>query len=157
MDTPILDMIFSRPLFRALIRLPAALSSATPSSTPRRAMFWTVSTARYGSTAEAPKPMSRAMWWHSRASPDSTIRPTRVRVFSRIRWWWMAPVSSSEGIGASSGSGAVGSPLAAMPRSDSTSRRAPFRIASEASAEISVSRCRRASPPPATRYRPSIP
>jgi hypothetical protein len=53
-DTPILDMIFSTPLFSALIRLLAALSSVMPSSTPRRAMSWTVSMARYGSTAEAP-------------------------------------------------------------------------------------------------------
>jgi hypothetical protein len=45
--------------------------------------------------------MSSAMWWHSRASPDSTISPARVRVRSRIRWWCTAPVSSSDGIGAS--------------------------------------------------------
>ncbi len=32
------------------------------------------------------------MWWVSRASPDSTMRPTLVRVFSLIRWWCTAPV-----------------------------------------------------------------
>ena len=52
--------------------------------------------------APAPKPSSRAKWCTSRASPVSTTRPTWVRVFSRIRWWWTAEVSSSDGMGASS-------------------------------------------------------
>ena len=42
------------------------------------------------------------MWCTSRASPDSTTRPTRVRVFWRTRWWWTADTSSSDGMGASS-------------------------------------------------------
>ena len=54
MDTPILDMIFSRPLPSALIRFAAAFFADTPSSTPRRTMSWTVSRARYGLTAAAP-------------------------------------------------------------------------------------------------------
>src|SRR6266498_861983 len=40
------------------------------------------------------------MWWHSRASPLSTIRPVLARVLALIRWWCTAPASSSDGIGA---------------------------------------------------------
>ena len=46
-------------------------------------------------------PSSRQKWCTSRASPVSTMRPTWVRVFSRIRWWCTAAVNSSDGIGAS--------------------------------------------------------
>ena len=42
------------------------------------------------------------MWCTSRASPVSTTSPTCVRVFSRMRWWCTAEVSSSDGIGAHS-------------------------------------------------------
>ena len=87
MDTPILDMILSSPLPSALIRLAAALAADRFSSSPRRTMSCTDSSARYGLTAAAPYPMSSAMWWASRASPHSTTRPTLVRVRSRIRWW----------------------------------------------------------------------
>ena len=99
-DTPILDMIFSSPLPSALIRLAAACRVVIPSSAPLRTRSSTDSMARYGQTQEAPYPISRAMWWHSRASAASTIRPTLVRVRSLIRWWCTAPVSSSDGIGA---------------------------------------------------------
>ena len=54
MDTPILDMIFSRPLPSALMRFAAALSAETFSSTPRRTMSCTDSSARYGLTRAAP-------------------------------------------------------------------------------------------------------
>ena len=56
------------------------------------------------------------MWWTSRASPDSTTRPTWVRVLSRTRWWWTAATSSSDGIGAS---------VAVELRSESTITSAP--------------------------------
>ena len=86
------------------------------------------------------------MWCASRASPVSTTRPTRVRVFSRIRWWWTAPVSSSDGIGARPvGAAAVGQHD--EPRAAS--------IAASTSAQISSSRCAQASPPPARSNRPS--
>ncbi len=54
MDTPIFDMILSRPLPSALMRLAAALSDETFSSTPQRTMSWTDSSARYGLTRAAP-------------------------------------------------------------------------------------------------------
>ena len=54
MDTPIFDMILSRPLPSALIRLPLALRAETFASTPRRTMSWTDSSARYGLTTAAP-------------------------------------------------------------------------------------------------------
>jgi len=85
-DTPILDMILSRPLPSALIRLAAALGADRFSSSPRRTMSCTDCSARYGLTAAAPYPMSSATWWASRASAHSTTRPTLVRVRSRIRW-----------------------------------------------------------------------
>ena len=77
----------------------------------------------------------------------STTRPTRVRVFSRIRWWWTAPVSSSDGIGARASRSA--------PRSDSTMMPgAVARSRSSTSAQISSSR--RAAPRRrrSTSYRP---
>ena len=54
MDTPILDMILSRPLPSALTRFSAAFLAVTPSSAPLRTMSCTVSRARYGLTAAAP-------------------------------------------------------------------------------------------------------
>ena len=54
MDTPILDMIFSRPLPSALITLAPAFRTVTPSITPRRTRSWADSMARYGQTAAAP-------------------------------------------------------------------------------------------------------
>ena len=54
METPILDMIFSRPLPRALTVFSEAFLAVTPSSRPRRTMSCTVSRARYGLTAAAP-------------------------------------------------------------------------------------------------------
>ena len=59
-----------------------------------------VSNAMYGLMASAPKLISMAMWWTSRASPASTINEARERVWSATRWWWTAEVSSSDGIGA---------------------------------------------------------
>ncbi len=53
-DTPIFDMIFSRPLPSALIRFAAALRLVTGPSKPERARSSTVSMARYGQTAAAP-------------------------------------------------------------------------------------------------------
>ena len=89
--------------------------------------------------------MSSATWCTSRTSPASTSSPTWVRVFSRMRWWWTALVSSNDGIGASS---------AVESRSESTTKCAPCAMASETSAKISSSRCRSACPPPLTRYSP---
>ncbi len=62
MDTPILDMIFSRPLPRALSRLASAFFSVSFGSpaTPRRTRSRTDSMARYGLTAAAPYPTSSA-------------------------------------------------------------------------------------------------
>ena len=68
-----------------------------------------------------------------------------MRVFSRTRWWCTAPVSSSDGIGASS---------AVAWRSDSTMMRAPPAIASETSAQISSIRCGERLAATATSYRP---
>ena len=96
------------------------------------------SSARYGLTAAAPNPMSSAMWCTSRASPVSITRPTRVRVFSRTRWWCTAAVSSSEGMGAAS---------AVELRSDRTIRLAPPAMASETRRRTSSSARRSASPP----------
>ncbi len=97
--------------------------------------------------AAAPKPLSRAMWWTSRASPDSTTRPTWVRVFSRTRWWWTAETSSSDGIGASS---------VVEFRSDSTMTSAPSAMAALTRRRTSSMADRRASPPPATSKSPSM-
>src|ERR1035441_2419568 len=96
-------MILSRPLPSALIRLSAAFFAVMFSSTPRLTMSWTVSSARYGFTAAAPYPMSSAMWWHSRASPASTISPAWGRGRSLIRWGGTAPGGSSDGGGARAG------------------------------------------------------
>ena len=96
-------------------------------------------------TAAAPWPISRATWCTSRTSPASTTRPTLVRVFSLIRWWWTALVSSSEGIGAMS---------AVEWRSDTTMMWAPSAIAAETSAQISSIRAWSAAPPPSTSYSP---
>ena len=79
------------------------------------------------------------MWCTSRASPLSTISPTRVRLRSLTRCWCTAPTSSSDGIGAFS---------ASTPRLDSTISRAPSSIAAETSSAISPSRQSRPAPPP---------
>ena len=105
------------------------------------------SRARYGLTAAAPKPMSSAMWWTSRASPVSITRPTLVRVFSRTRWWCTAAVSSSEGMGAHS---------AVALRSDRTIRLAPSAMASETRRRTS-SMARRSASPPASVGSPAAP
>ncbi len=97
--------------------------------------------------AAAPNPLSRAMWWTSRASPDSTTRPTWVRVFSRTRWWWTALTSNSDGIGASS---------AVELRSESTITSAPSSIAAPTRVRTSSIAARRASPPPDTSNSPSM-
>ena len=101
-EMPIFDMIFSTPLVLPLTKLRTALCLVMPVITPWSIRSSIVSKARYGLMAAAPKPRSSAMWCTSRASPHSTMRPTWVRVFSRIRWWWTAEVRSSDGIGASS-------------------------------------------------------
>ena len=81
------------------------------------------------------------MWCTSRASPHSMTSPTRVRDFSRIRWWWTAAVSSSDGIGASS---------ADEYRSDSTISLAPSATAWLTLARTSSRALRMPSPPSAT-------
>ena len=85
--------------------------------------------------------MRSATWCTSRTSPASTSSPTWVRVFSRTRWWWIAPVSSSDGIGASSWVAC---------RSESTMIRAPSAMAWLTSAQISSIRAAIAVPPPST-------
>ena len=97
-----------------------------------------VSSAMYGLTAAAPKPMSSAMWWTSRASPVSMTRPTWVRVFSRTRWWWTAEVSSSDGMGAHS---------SVELRSERTMMLAPSAMASETRRRTSARARASASPP----------
>ena len=57
--------------------------------------------------------------------------PPGCAVFSRMRWWWTAEVSSSDGIGARS---------RPESRSDSTTNRAPAAIACDTSTKISSSR-----------------
>ncbi len=107
-----------------------------------------VSKARYGLMAAAPYPLRRAMWWTSRASPDSTTRPTRVRVLSRTRWWWTADTSSREGIGAR---------VAVEFRSERTMTSAPSSaMAALTRARTSSMPVRRASPPPAASNSPSM-
>ena len=64
-----------------------------------------------------------------------------MRVFSRMRWWCTADVSSSDGMGARSRSES---------RSESTTKRAPPAIAAETSPKISWSRARSAASPPVT-------
>ena len=105
------------------------------------------SRARYGLTAAAPKPMSSAMWWTSRASPVSITRPTLVRVFSRTRWWCTAAVKSNDGMGAHS---------AVALRSDRTMRLAPSAMASETRRRTS-SMARRSASPPASVGSPAVP
>ena len=85
------------------------------------------------------------MWCTSRASPHSTTRPTWVRVFSRMRWWCTAAVSSSDGMGASSSDEL---------RSESTMILAPSAMASVTLARTSSSARRRPSPPSATAVQP---
>ncbi len=51
---PILDMIFSTPLPRPLMRFRVAFSGVTPVSMPLRTRSSQDSIARYGLTAEAP-------------------------------------------------------------------------------------------------------
>ena len=85
------------------------------------------------------------MWCTSRASPASTTSPTRVRVRSRTRCWWTAPVSSSEGIGAKS---------FVTPRWESTISRAPSSIASDTCVQIWRRRSSRPAPPSAARNVP---
>ncbi len=141
MDTPIFDIVLRTPLPSPLIRFRAAWCGEMSPSTPRALRSSTVAIARYGFTALAPYPTSRAMWCTSRASPDSTMSPTWVRVFSRTRWWCTAPVSSSDGIGAF---------VAVTPRSDSTITRAPSSMASDTSERIWSSLATSAAPPPRT-------
>ncbi len=43
--------------------------------------------------------MSSATWCTSRTSPASTIRPTFIRFWLRMRWWWIAETISRLGIG----------------------------------------------------------
>ncbi|OPZ51967.1 MAG: hypothetical protein BWY91_02511 [bacterium ADurb.BinA028] len=123
------------------MRLATAFSGVIPVSAPLRTMSSTDSIARYGLTAAAPKPMSRATWWTSRTSPASMSRPTWVRVFSRSKWWWTAEVSNSDGIGARS---------ALESRSESTTKRTPREIAAETSAKICSIRAVMAAAPPLT-------
>ena len=68
-----------------------------------------------------------------------------MRVFSRMRWWCTAEVSSSEGIGARS---------RPESRSERTTNRAPSAIAADTSVKICSSRACIASAPPDTSYRP---
>ncbi len=102
MEMPIFDITFTMPLDAALMKFFWAWRGVTPVSWPEAIMSSMLSNARYGLMAAAPNPFSSAMWWTSRASPDSTTRPTRVRALVRTRWWWTAATSSSEGMGASS-------------------------------------------------------
>ncbi|OOO00786.1 MAG: hypothetical protein USCGTAYLOR_03016 [Chromatiales bacterium USCg_Taylor] len=39
------------------------------------------------------------MWWTSRGSPLSRIKPALTRVPSRTKWWWTPAVASKAGIG----------------------------------------------------------
>ena len=64
-----------------------------------------------------------------------------VRVFSRMRWWWTAEVSSSDGMGAKSRSAS---------RSDRTTKRAPLSMASDTSVQMASRRARSAGSPPLT-------
>ncbi len=59
-----------------------------------------VSYARYGQTAEAPKPSSSATWWISLTSPASMISAALVRRCSATRRWCTAETSSRLGIAA---------------------------------------------------------
>ena len=87
------------------------------------------------------------MWCTSRASPVSMTRPTWVRWPVRTRCWCTAEVSSSDGIGAWS---------ASQSRSDRIRMRAPASMACEHSRRTRSIAAASASPPPNTRYRPSI-
>ena len=123
---PIFDITLSTPLPSARTRLRAAAAgSATVGSRPAVNSSSTVSIARYGLIAPAPYPISSAAWCTSRQSPVSTTRPTLVRSRSRTRWWCTAAVSSSDGIGAC---------RASLPRSVSSTIRAPPPIAATTSA-----------------------
>ena len=105
MDTPIFDMTLSRPLPRALIRFFSAWSGVIGCRVTRcAARRGRPGRGRSRSPGRGRRRRRRSRraarcGGVSRASPDSTIRPTRVRVFSLIRWWCTAPVSSSDGIG----------------------------------------------------------
>ena len=68
-----------------------------------------------------------------------------MRVFSRMRWWCTAEVSSSDGIGAM---------CSVESRSLSTMRRAPAAMAVDTSRRTRSSASRSASPPPLTGYSP---
>ncbi len=89
--------------------------------------------------------MSSATWWTSRTSPASTIRPTFMRFWLRIRWWWIAEVISRLGTGASS---------RLESRSDSTMNSAPRSIARSTSSRIASMRSCSARSPSSTRYSP---
>ena len=65
-----------------------------------------------------------------------------LRVFSRMRWWWTAEVSSSDGIGREV---AVGVPVG-----EDDEPRARSSIASETSAQMASRRARSAGSPPLT-------
>ncbi len=144
-EMPILLITLRTPLPSAFTRLRTAFSGAMSVMMPRRTRSSTDSIARYGLTAAAPYPMSRATWWTSRTSPASTMSPAMVRSFWRTRWWCTAEVSSSDGIGALS---------ASESRSDSTMKRLPSAMCAETSAQISRRRASSAAPPPSTSYRP---
>jgi hypothetical protein len=85
-EMPIFDMIFRTPLPSPLMRFRVAFSGVTPVSMPLRTSSSQDSMARYGLTADAPYPMSSAMWCTSRTSPASTTMPTFMRVCRRMRW-----------------------------------------------------------------------
>ena len=85
-EIPIFDITFRTPLPSDLIKLATAFSGVIPVITPWRTKSSADSIARYGLIAAAPNPTNSATWCTSRTSPDSTIKPTLVRVFSRIKW-----------------------------------------------------------------------
>ena len=139
---PILDMIFSTPLPRPLIRFCTAWASVTPGRWPLRTSSSQLSIARYGFTAEAPNPMSTATWWTSRTSPASTSSEILVRLALLSRWWCTALVSSSVGIGAH---------CAFESRSESTMNFTPRLTAPETFSQISCSLAASSEAPPSGR------
>ena len=145
METPIFDITFKTPLPKDLIKFLTAFSGVIPVITPWRTRSSALSIARYGFTAAAPKPINNATWWTSRTSPDSTTKPTLVRLFSRIKWWCTAAVNNKDGIGAFS---------ASPSRSDKTIILAPSLIAFDTSARISINLFSNDAPAPAIGNKP---